>query len=74
MAFIDDIDTIKRLLQDDARRNVPLSELIATGRTDDIIERGAQQEAKAAIMAERDSIKRQRLILQHMPLFNPERN
>ena len=73
MAFIDDIDTIKRLLQDDARRNVPLSELIATGRTDEIIERGAQKEAKAAIMAERDTVKRQRLIISHLPLFGKER-
>lgn len=73
MTFVDDIDAIKNLLHAEARRNIPLSELIATGRTDEIVERGAQQEAKAAIMAEPDYTKRQQLIIKHMPLFVAER-
>ena len=74
MPVIDDLEDIKNLLHEEARRNAPLSSLIAEGRTDDIIERGAQREAKEAIMAEKDYVKRQRLIIMHMPLFSKERS
>lgn len=73
MPMIEDLEEIKNLLQDEARSRIPLSELIEAGRTDEIIERGAQKEAKAAIMAERDTVKRQRLIISHLPLFGKER-
>ena len=72
MPVIDDLEDIKNLLHKEARRTVPLETLIAEGRTDDIIERGAQREAKAAIMAEKDYNRRQRLIIQHMALFGKE--
>ena len=73
MPIIEDLEEIKNLLQAEARSRIPLSVLIEEGRTDEIIERGAQKEAKAAIMAERDTVKRLRLIDSHLPLFGKER-
>ena len=70
--MIEEIEETNRLLRQELRMRIPLETLIASGRTDEIIERGAQREAKDAIMAEKDYAKRQRLIIQHMALFSKE--
>lgn len=71
---LDELKEVTRLLKKEQRSQIPLSNLIEEGRTDDIIERGAQREAKALIMRETDYVKRQRLIIMHMPLFCKERS
>lgn len=71
---LDELKEVTRLLKKEQRSQIPLSNLIEEGRTDDIIERGAQREAKALIMKENDYVKRQRLIIMHMPLFCKERS
>lgn len=66
---LDELKEAMRILRQDQRASIPLSTLIEEGRTDVIIERGAQNEAKAAIANEKDYRKRQNLIIKNMALF-----
>lgn len=49
---------------------IPVKSLVEEGRTDDIIRRGAQHEAKNIIVSEKDTARRQQLIAKHLPLFD----
>lgn len=73
MDILEELEETNRLLRKEQRDRIPLADLIAEGRTEDIIARNAQKEAKAAIMAEKDYAKRQRLIAMHLPIFGVER-
>lgn len=61
-----ELDNLIKQLSTD---RIPLKELVYSGRTQDIIDRYAEREAKALIMQERNREKRHRLIAMHLPLF-----